>query len=176
LHRPAARLAGVVSTASRAQQGAVEEDTAMTVETMLLVVHIAAGAVLLVLGPLNMFIPKRRGPHTRIGETYHWLYVAVAGSALTLALLNWAESWFFVPITLFSYAFALTGYLAVKLRPRGWLIPHVIGQTGSYISLVSAFVTVNWESFGGAADSTLPFYLPSLIGFPIVAWLVVQVR
>ena len=93
------------------------------IETVLLALHIAGGAVLLVAGPLNMFIPKRRGPHTRIGEVYHWLYVVVAGSALVLALLNWSESWFFVPITLFSYAFALTGYLAVKLRPHNWLGP-----------------------------------------------------
>jgi hypothetical protein len=34
--------------------------------------------------------------------------------------------------------------------------------------------SVNWETFGGASDSVLPFYLPSLLGFPIVAWLVVE--
>lgn len=145
------------------------------VETALLVPHVATGAIVLVIGPVNMFLRKRRGPHTRIGEIYHWLYVVVAGSALTLAILNWTESWFFVPITLFSYALALTGYLAVKLRPRNWLIPHVIGQTGSYIALVTAFITVNWERFGGNSDSVLPFFLPSLVGFPLVAWLVVQV-
>ena len=137
-------------------------------------VHIVAGTPGLILGA-NMFVPKRRGTHTRIGELYHWNYVVMAGTACVMASLAWAESWFFVPIAVFSYAFALTGYVAAKWRPRGWLIPHVIGQCGSYIAAVSAFVTVNWERFGGDADSILPFFLPSVIGFPIVGWLVIQV-
>src|SRR3954454_24034532 len=97
--------------------------------------HIAAGTPGLILGPLAMLAPKRRGRHTRVGETYHWVMLAVCLSALGLSLLDWSRIWWFTPIAAFSYANALVGYVAVKRRPRGWLRWHIRGMGGSYIAL-----------------------------------------
>jgi uncharacterized membrane protein YeaQ/YmgE (transglycosylase-associated protein family) len=139
-------------------------------------VHVAAGSVGLVLGPILMLIPKRRGPHTRLGEVYHWTFLVLFISAVWLAILN-PDVWWLAPIGAFSYALALMGYLAAKRRRPGWLVPHIAGQGGSYIAMVSALLTVNWESLTGSAgtSSFLPFILPTVVGAPIITWVIAQV-
>jgi hypothetical protein len=128
--------------------------------------HIAAGSTGLILGPLAMRATKRRGPHTILGETYHWVMLAVCLSAAALAVLAWDRIWWFLPIAAFSYANALVGYVAAKRRRRGWLRVHIGGMLGSYIALTTALLVVN---FG----DTLPvvWFLPTFVGSPIIAWL-----
>lgn len=144
----------------------------------LLVAHIALGAVGLVLGPIAMRAAKRPGLHTRIGEAYHWVVLGVCLTAIAVALAGWARLWWFVPIALGSYAFALLGYAAAKLRWRGWLIAHVSGQGGSYIAMVTALLVVNWQLFTGVSGrATLwPWVLPTLVGTPIIAWVNTRLR
>ena len=43
----------------------------MTLFDAVRALHIAAGLTGLILGPLAMFVAKRRGFHTRAGEAYH---------------------------------------------------------------------------------------------------------
>lgn len=60
----------------------------MTAWGLVLGLHIAAGAIGLVLGPVAMWAAKRpRGPHTRTGEAYHWVMLIVCLSAAGLAFL-----------------------------------------------------------------------------------------
>jgi hypothetical protein len=59
----------------------------MSLRDLCLAIHITAGTTGLILGPLAMRAPKRRGPHTRLGETYHWVMLAVCLSAAALASL-----------------------------------------------------------------------------------------
>ena len=134
-----------------------------------LVVHIAAGSAGLVLGPIAMFAGKRRGVHTRAGVTYHWIVLLVSVSAIVLSALDWSEIWWFTPIALFSYAFALTGYLAAKRRRPGWLAVHIAGQGGSYIALVTALLVVN------LGDALIIWFIPTIVGSPIIAWVQYQV-
>src|SRR5687768_10829076 len=113
---------------------------------------------------------KRRGPHTRLGETYHWVMLAVCVSAAGMAALAWQRIWWFLPIAAFSYANALVGYLAAKRRRRAWLRWHVGGMGGSYIALVTALLVVN-------VGEALPivWLLPTVVGSPLIAWLVNQI-
>ncbi len=134
-----------------------------------LVAHIAAGSAGLVLGPVAMRAGKRRGLHTRAGEIYHWVVLVVAASAIVLSALDWSEIWWFTPIALFSYAFALTGYLAAKRRRPGWLAIHITGQGGSYIALVTALLVVN------LGDALIIWFIPTIVGSPIIAWVQYQV-
>lgn len=136
---------------------------------VLLTIHIAAGSAGLVLGPIAMRAAKRRGSHTRAGELYHWVFVAVAGSAVVLAALDWSELWWLGLIAVFSYAFALRGYLAAKRRRRNWLAAHISGQGGSYIALVTALLVVNT---GGAL---IVWFIPTIVGAPLIAWVRYQV-
>jgi uncharacterized membrane protein len=135
-----------------------------------LAMHIAAGTTGLILGPLAMRATKRRGPHTRLGETYHWAMLAVCLSASALAILDWHRIWWFLPIAAFSYANALLGYLAAKRRRRGWLRRHVRGMGGSYIALVTALLVVN-------VGQQLPiaWFIPTIIGSPIIVWVLNEV-
>ena len=149
----------------------------MTFGGVILALHIAAGTVGLVLGPLALGARKRPGLHTRAGETYHWVMLTVCLTAGLMALLDWARLWFFLPIGAFSYAFAFAGYLAAKRRWAGWLRTHISGQGGSYIAMVTALLVVNWESLTGSPGLTAPlaWILPTLIGTPIIAWVNFQV-
>ena len=93
----------------------------MTLFGSVLAFHVAAGAVGLVLGPVAMLAAKRPGTHTRAGEAYHWVMLVICVSAALLAVLDWARLWWFLPIAVGSYTFAVAGYLAAKRRWPGWL-------------------------------------------------------
>lgn len=134
-----------------------------------LALHIAAGSIGLILGPIAMLAGKWPGLHTRAGETYHWVFLVVAASAIVLAALDWSQLWWFTLIALFSYAFALRGYLAAKRRRPGWLAAHISGQGGSYIALVTALLVVN---FGNAL---VVWFIPTIVGTPMIAWVRYQV-
>jgi uncharacterized membrane protein len=133
----------------------------------ILAIHIAAGTTGLILGPLAMRAPKRRGPHARLGETYHWMMLAVCVSAAGLAVLEWHRLWWFLPIAVFSYANALVGYVAIKRRPPGWLRLHVRGMGGSYIALVTALLVVSTR-----AQLLVAWFVPTIVGAPIIGWVI----
>jgi hypothetical protein len=137
---------------------------------VLLSVHIAAGTIGLVLGPVVAFSAKRRGQHTRLGEAYFWVYIALVIGAFGLAALNWSDDWFLVPVGIFSFAFALLGYLAAKRRPRAWLQLHVTGQGGSYIAMTTALLVVN-----AGTDAVFAWIAPTLVGSPLIAYVNSQI-
>jgi uncharacterized membrane protein YeaQ/YmgE (transglycosylase-associated protein family) len=142
----------------------------MSLREPALALHIAAGTTGLLLGPLAMRSPKRRGPHTRLGETYHWVMLGVCLSAAALAILAWHRIWWFLPIATFSYANALYGYLAAKRRRPGWLRRHIAGMGGSYIALVTALLVVNVGQ-----QVAIAWLLPTIIGSPIIVWVLNEV-
>jgi uncharacterized membrane protein len=135
----------------------------MSLRDPVLVVHVVAGTAGLILGPVAMTAPKRRGRHTPVGETYHWVMVAVCVSAAAMAIIDWSRIWWFLPIAVFSYANALLGYLAVKIRWKGWLQSHIGGMCGSYIALVTALLVVN------AQPAPLwVWFAPTIVGTPLI--------
>jgi hypothetical protein len=142
----------------------------MALRDPVLALHIASGSAGLLLGPLAMSAPKRRGRHTRAGGAYHWTMLVVCLSAAALAALDWARIWWFLPIAAFSYANALLGYLAVKVRWPGWLGPHIGGMGGSYIALVTALLVVN---FG--RSNPVVWFLPTIVGTPLIARTIARV-
>lgn len=93
--------------------------------------HVAAGAAALLLGPTAMLVRKRRGAHTRIGEAYHWLVLAVCVLAVVVVMFEFARLWPFLPIAFGAYSLAWLGYIAAKKRWSGWLVWHVSGKGGS---------------------------------------------
>jgi hypothetical protein len=150
----------------------------VTVFRVVLAFHIAAGAAGLILGPIAMRARKKPGVHTRAGEAYHWVMLAVCLTASLLAVLDWKRLWWFLPIAAGSYAFALLGYVSAKRRWRGWLQAHITGQGGSYIAMTTALLVVNWETLTGTRGISSPmgWALPTVVGAPIIAWVTYQVR
>ena len=136
-----------------------------------LAVHVVAGTVALVAGAVAIAAPKRRGVHTRTGEVYHAAVLTVCVSAAVLSVLRWDSLWWFLPIAAGSYAFALLGYAAAKLRRANWLRRHVSGMGGSYIAMTTALLVVNWRNITGenGVQSPWAWALPTLIGTPLLS-------
>jgi uncharacterized membrane protein len=129
----------------------------------ILALHIATGSFGLILGPIAMLAPKRRGRHTRAGSVYHWNMLAVCVSAAAMALIDFGRIWWFLPIAAFSYANAFVGWRAVRRRRPGWLPVHIAGMGGSYIALTTALLVVNL-----GVGAWYAWALPTLIGTPLI--------
>lgn len=130
--------------------------------TVVLAVHIAAGGAGLVLGPLAMTAAKAPGRHTRAGTGYQGAVAVVTASALGLAALAWARLWPLAVIALATEAATLAGWWLARRRNPGWLPWHVRLVCGSYVSLVTALLVVNWSS-------PLAWVTPTLVGSPLIA-------
>ena len=140
-------------------------------DSLLLILHILCGGLGLLIAFGAFFSKKRKGIHTILGNIYHWVFVLLSLSAIALALLDWKNLWWFLPISLFSYSFALVGYLAAKTKWENWIRFHLIGQGGSFIAMVTALFVVN---FGPV--NLFVWFLPTIIGTPILIWFANEVK
>lgn len=136
-----------------------------------LALHILMGILGLLLGVGAMYAKKQKGAHAKLGAIYHWCFVGITITASVLAILDWERLWWFLPIGIFSYLFALLGFASAKLRFKNWLRLHLIGQGGSFIAMCTAVVVVN---FGSA--NLFSWFVPTIIGTPILIWLAEAVK
>lgn len=60
--------------------------------------------------------------------------------------------------------------LAGRVRPGEWLIRHVVGMSAAYIATVSAFAVVTLTFL----PAPVTFIAPTLIGTPMIAWVVTR--
>jgi hypothetical protein len=127
---------------------------------LVLGVHIAAGAAGLAVGPIAIRNAARSTGGHRARDVYHWLVAAVCLSAVVLAVLDWSRLWFFVPIAVASYGFAVVGHLAPKHRWRSRRQAHIRGYGGAYIALITAVFVVSFTSL------PLLWLLPTAFGAP----------
>jgi hypothetical protein len=130
--------------------------------TAVLAVHVAAGGVGLVLGPLAMSATRAPGRHTWAGTGYQGAVAVVTTSALGLAAPAWARLWPLAVIAVGTEAAALAGWWLAHRRNPGWLPWHIRLVCGSYVSLVTALLVVNWSS-------PLAWVAPTLVGSPLIA-------
>lgn len=142
----------------------------MTLVNVLLILHIAAGSVCLATGLAAALARKSKGIHTAAGEVYHGAYVVILITSVWMAVIHWTESAYLLFIGIFSYSFALLGYLARKLRRPGWLTRHISGMIGSYIAIVTAILVVNGPHipYLNQLPPLTLWFLPTLIGSPII--------
>jgi hypothetical protein len=141
------------------------EYPAMNLFDATLGLHIACGTAGLVLGPVAMTARKVPGLHTRAGEWYHRVMLMVCISAAAMAVLEWQRIGWLLPIAVWSYAFALLGYVSAKRRFHHWLRFHLIGQGGSYIAMVTALLVVNLGT-----GTWWAWAAPTIAGTPVIAW------
>jgi hypothetical protein len=129
----------------------------------LLTTHIAAGSLGLLAGPMAMLMPKRPGWHPRLGLAYQLLIALLCLSAGGLVILK-PTLWWLGVIAALTWAAALGGWWARRHQPRGWLQLHVSLMCGSYISLVTALLVVNFPG------SPIAWVAPTAVGTPLITW------
>ena len=140
----------------------------------LLALHVAAGALGLILGPVAIWASMHGQLEGDAHSAYHWSVLAVCLTASGLVALDLAGLWWLLLLAVLSYALALLGFLAPRRRWRGWVGAYARGQGGSYIALVTASLVVSVEGTAAVAA----WVLPTLVGHPLVerrvAWLEVR--
>jgi hypothetical protein len=133
------------------------------VRLILLSIHIGSGTAGLLLGPVAMRAPKRRGRHTTVGVAYQWVTVGLCASAVGLAALR-PSLWWLGAIAVATEVAALGGWFVQRRRRAGWLPLHVSLMSGSYVSFVTAFLVVN------AGIAFWPAWVaPTIIATPFIA-------
>jgi uncharacterized membrane protein len=133
------------------------------IHAVVLTIHIASGATGLLIGPLTMRAPKRRGLHTRLGTAYQVASAGLCTTAVGLVLLH-PVAWPLAPIAVATEAAALGGLLVRRAARPGWLPVHISLMCGSYVSFVTAFLVVNFPG------SAIPWIVPTIVGTPLIAW------
>src|SRR6266540_234665 len=91
---------------------------------VLLLVHIPAGLACVVLGAVAAASPKRRGRHPAFGTAYYCGLAAVFVTASGMAALRWTEDRHLFVLGMLSFGVATAGYLARRVRWRGWTSFH----------------------------------------------------
>lgn len=128
---------------------------------ILLGLHILCGGAGLILGPLAMTAPKRRGRHTTAGLAYQAATAGLCATAVGLAALK-PSLWWLGLIAIGTEAAAAGGWLAQRLRRGGWLRWHISLMCGSYVSFVTAFLVVNTGGFVAA------WIAPTVVATPLI--------
>ena len=132
--------------------------------------HITSGLTCVVTGVLATTAAKRSGRHTSAGTIYVWSLAVVFASATIMASLRFAQDWHLLLIAVVAFTAGTLGYLARRRRWRGWLRIHLLGMSGSYISLLTGFYVDNgprlplWNRLPDIAF----WLLPSVVGIPLV--------
>ncbi len=119
---------------------------------VLLGIHIAAGVLGLVLGPVALTRPRGRWL-----AAYGLAVLVVCASTLGLVAMDVAGLWPFALLALGTAALVIGGHRTH--RPGAFI--RLTG--GSYISLVTALLVVSW---GGLAS----WLLPTVLGVPVLVW------
>ena len=138
----------------------------MVVRTVFLTIHVASGAVALLLGLLLLLAHRRRQETwERLLPAYYWTVLVVCLTAAVVSVLAWSRLWWLVPVAAVSYALVLVGYLAARRGWPVWIRAHGLG--GSYIALVTALLVVSLRGSTTAAQ-VLSWILPAAIGTPLI--------
>lgn len=142
----------------------------MQLFSFFLITHIITGTICLIVGLFAILARKKNGNHTLLGSVYHWMYVIIFVTSIVMAMMHWEESSHLFFVAIFSYSFALVGYIAAKRKRKNWLSLHIPGMLGSYIGIITAILVNNGEDI--ILINQLPplilWFLPTIVGTPFI--------
>ncbi|MVU76558.1 hypothetical protein GPX89_04785 [Nocardia sp. ET3-3] len=148
----------------------------MPAYTVLLALHITAGALGLLLGPVVGWADARSRPDAarsrHSADWWPWYLRALAAIGITatiMVLWHRTDLWWLIPLSALTYALALLGRRAAG-RPEAWTHAYVHGLGGSYIALWTATLVVAFALHGPLRG---PFELvawlgPTLLALPLL--------
>ena len=126
--------------------------------SLLLGLHVAAGAAALGLGPLAMV--GRRWQRA-LGAGYQGAVAVLSTTALGLVAIDLARLWWLVPFAIGTQAAVIGGWWLGRHGSDRVTPGRVRLMGGSYVSLITALLVVSW-------GHPLSWVLPSAVGVFIV--------
>lgn len=125
----------------------------------LLAVHVAAGVVGLLLGPVALAVSATR--RTPLAVAYHAAVVVVTVTATALVALSPARLWWLLPVAVATQAAAVGAVVVLRRRRPGWTTwyAHLIG--GTYIALVTGLLIGTW-------GDVVAWALPAVAAQPLI--------
>jgi hypothetical protein len=127
-----------------------------------LILHVAAGALGLLLGPIAIVLTLRRKRLNWAGEIYHWAVALVCLTALVMVPYDWAGLWFFWPISVASYLFVYLGQRSAESPGGLWYRGVLRGYGGSWIALWTAILVVS------VPDHPWTWAAPTVLGTALI--------
>jgi len=137
------------------------------IDTVLVLVHVPAGAIAVASGATAMLASKGGRTHRGGGRVYLAALAIACLSGSGLAITRWPHFVHLLPLAVVAAGFAGLGYAA---RHRTRRAAHLLGMSASYVALLTAFYVDNgpklpvWRQLPQAAF----WILPSLLALPLL--------
>lgn len=112
-------------------------------ETLLVLLHVAAGVTALVLAPVAMATRKGGAAHRRWGRVYFWAMAVIFFTALGLLAFRSNVFLFIISVLSFYGAFSGTRVLSRK-RPQAGQGPTGLDWSGAWLALTAGVGFVTW--------------------------------
>jgi uncharacterized membrane protein len=143
----------------------------MTLAAPSLLVHIGAGFLALLSGPVAMFARKGGGLHRAAGKTFVWAMLAVVATAAALAI--WNSNTFLLTVAVISFHLTFTGWRAAQRHGERSGQAELLDSSVSGGTLIFGVGLILAGLVGGAVDSlaiglgflTAALAVPQLIRF-----------
>lgn len=111
-------------------------------ETILITTHVAAGAAVLMSGPIAMLTPKGGNGHRQAGKFYFWgMFTIFATAMLLISLVRF--NLFLLVIGIFSFYLAFSGYRVLRRK-----LPHQAGWIDWAAAVISVLAGVGLFGVG----------------------------
>ncbi|MDX6281170.1 MAG: hypothetical protein QOH03_2241 [Kribbellaceae bacterium] len=123
-----------------------------------LILHVGAGLIGVVFGPLAVVVTLRARRLTWAGEIFHWAVALICLTALVMVPYDWGRLWVFWPLSIAAYLFVYLGQRAAESPDGLWYRGVLRGYGGGWIALWTAILVVN------AADQPWIWPIPIILG------------
>ena len=135
-----------------------------------LVVHVPFGLACVLTGLVAALSPKRAGRHPRLGAAYFWCLVVVCATSAVLAGMHWSQDRLLFLLAVVSLGAAALGRRAVRRARPGWVTIHILGMSGSYVALLTAFYLDNAKNLPlwREMPTVVFWFLPTTVAAPLV--------
>ncbi|HEX8348481.1 MAG TPA: hypothetical protein VF598_00840 [Hymenobacter sp.] len=111
----------------------------------ILIVHIIAGSIGLLMGPLAITAKKGGLTHRRSGMAFYYAMLVVAASALVLGVLHNIP--FLFAVGIFSGYMNITGYRVLRQKQKG--LPNQTGLFERTVSVIMLLFSIYFLLYGG---------------------------
>lgn len=141
-----------------------------TLMQILIGTHVLAGLTAVVAGAATMLATKGPGVHPRRGHAYLGALTAVFATGLAITLTDWAHLWHLAGLGGTAVLWARVGFTARRRQPKRWRVIHILGMSGSYVAMLTAFYVDNGPRL--PVWNRLPpfsfWILPAAVASPVI--------